>query len=157
MPTLRQQHSSPYSPQQLFALVADVESYPQFLPWCRAARILSRGEGEFSAELIIAFKHISESYTSRVALFPAAPCGGPSRIEVTMTRGPFSHLVNNWDFVPQPDGGTQVDFYIDFGFRSRLLEKLIGPLFGAAAEKMGGAFQSRADALYGAENSKKNP
>ena len=149
MPSLRQQHVSPYSAQQLFELVADVERYPEFLPWCRAARIVSRGQGEFLGELLISFKHISESYTSRVQLFPAAAPDAPSRIEVTMTKGPFSHLVNNWQFTPRPEGGTQVEFSLDFGFRSKLLEKMIGPMFSNAAEKMGDAFQTRAEALYG--------
>ena len=149
MPTLRQQQTLPYSAQQLFDLVADVERYPEFLPWCRAARILAREEGEFTAELLVSFKHISESYTSRVVLLPAASESAPSRIEVTMTKGPFSHLVNEWDFTPQPEGGTKLDFFIDFGFRSRLLGAMIGPLFSSAAEKMGDAFQSRAEALYG--------
>lgn len=147
MPTLRQQQFSPYSAEQLFALVADVERYPEFLPWCRAARILSRAEGEFLGELVICFKHICENYTSRVQLFPAA-APEMSRIEVTMTKGPFSHLVNRWSFTPR-DGGTQIDFFIDFGFRSRLLEKLIGPLFSSAAEKMAEAFRTRAHSLYG--------
>ena len=148
MPNLRQSHVSPYSVQQLFELVADVESYPQFLPWCRAARILSRGEGEFHAELLISFKHMSESYTSRVQLFPAASPREGARIEVNMTKGPFSHLTNYWQFTPLEDG-TQVDFELDFDFRSFLLQKFVGPMFSSAAEEMGEAFQNRAHALYG--------
>ena len=148
MPVFKQQQISPYSVEQLFQLVADVERYPEFLPWCRAARIVSRQESEFLGELIICFKHICENYTSRVQLFPA-PAPEASRIEVAMTKGPFSHLVNRWQFTPLEQGGTQIDFFIDFGFRSRLLEKLIGPLFGSAAEKMADAFKTRANSLYG--------
>ncbi|NBX03283.1 MAG: type II toxin-antitoxin system RatA family toxin [Alphaproteobacteria bacterium] len=142
MPVLKQTHILPYSAQQLFELVADVERYPEFLPWCRAARITSRGEGEFMAELVISFKHISERYTSRVQLFPH------TRIEVNMVEGPFSHLVNNWDFELQADGSTKVEFFLDFGFRSRLLGAMIGPIFGSAAEKMADAFETRARGLY---------
>ncbi len=136
------QHS-PYTPQQLFDLVADIERYPEFLPWCRAARILERGGGYVMAELIISFKHLTERYTSRVILDP------PHSIDVTMVKGPFHHLVNRWKFTPAKDGGTQIDFFIDFQFKSRLLEKFIGPVFSKATEKMVAAFETRADALYG--------
>jgi len=142
MPCHVEQQISPYSPAQLFALVADVEKYPQFLPWCRAARILQRGENEFLAELIIAFAHISESYVSRVVLQPN------SAIEVKMVRGPFEYLSNDWKFT-EIEGGTRIDFSLDFKFKSKILEKLIGGLFAKATEKMVFAFKIRADALYG--------
>ena len=142
MPAHTEQQISPYSPEQLFALVADVEKYPQFLPWCRAARILSRGENEFTAELIISFAHISESYVSRVALTPS------SAIKVTMIKGPFEYLTNHWKFTAIGDK-TRIDFKIDFKFRSRILDKLIGSLFSKATSKMVSAFKHRADALYG--------
>lgn len=133
----------PYSPQQMFTLVADVESYPKFLPWCRAARILERGEKEFLAELVISFKGFTESYVSRVTLKE------PQRIDVRMVRGPFTHLENRWVFTGLPLGGTQIDFLLDFQFRSRMLDKLIGALFDRAAKKMVAAFTARAAELYG--------
>lgn len=143
MPIHTEQQTSPYTPQQLFDLVADVEKYPEFLPWCRAARILERGENEFLAELIISFAHHSESYVSRVKLH------APDAIDVALVRGPFEHLTNNWKFTPRPDGGTIIDFSLDFKFRSRILEKLIGSLFSKATAKMVTAFKVRADSLYG--------
>ena len=147
MPTLNDSQTSPYTPQQLFALVADVERYPEFLPWCRAARILERGDNEMLAELMISFNHLSERYTSRVVLTPPEN-GGMGAIDVTMTKGPFEHLINRWRFMPLPSGGTQIDFYLDFAFRSKILEKLIGSVFTKATEKMVSAFKQRADVLY---------
>ncbi len=148
MPTHNDSQTSPYSSEQLYKLVADVEHYPEFLPWCRAARILERNQQGMMAELVISFNHLTERYTSRVELTPPEN-GGMGAIDVTMTKGPFEHLVNRWRFMPLPSGGTQIDFYLDFKFRSRLLEKLIGTVFSKAAEKMVGAFKQRADELYG--------
>jgi len=143
MPSHSEQQFSPYSPNQLFDMVADVEKYPEFLPWCRAARILERKDNEFLGELIISFAHITESYTSKVVLNPEAGI-----IDVVMVKGPFEHLTNHWKFIPK-DGGTNIDFALDFKFRSKILEKLIGGLFGKATAKMVDAFKARADALYG--------
>lgn len=142
MPAHSTTEFSPYTPQQIFDLVVAVERYPEFLPWCRAARILERKEDHFLAELIISFKHFTESYVSRVT------CDSPQRIEVEMVRGPFEFLVNRWQFTPMPEGGCQIDFMVDFRFRSKILEKLIGGLFGKATAKMAHAFKERADSLY---------
>jgi len=143
MPSHQEQQHSPYSPQQLFELVTDIEKYPEFLPWCRAARILERKENEFLAELVISFAHFTESYVSRVELNPN------NSIMVTMVRGPFEHLTNHWKFSAGANGGTAIDFAVDFKFRSRILEKLIGSLFSRATAKMVTAFKKRADELYG--------
>jgi coenzyme Q-binding protein COQ10 len=148
MPSHTERQILPYTPQALFDLVADIERYPEFLPWCRAARVLSRSDTEFHGELVIAFHHLTESYTSRVELQPP-PSGGAGGINVTMVKGPFEYLTNQWRFTPV-SGGTQVDFALDFKFRSRILEKLIGGLFGKATSRMVGAFKQRAEALYGA-------
>ena len=94
MPAYTERQEMPYECGQLFDLVLDIERYPEFLPWCRAARILERGEGEFLAELVIAFSHLSESYTSRVVY------QRPGFIDVTMVKGPFEYLVNRWRFTP---------------------------------------------------------
>jgi coenzyme Q-binding protein COQ10 len=147
MPAHSQQQFLPYTPRQVFDLVADIERYPEFLPWCRAARILERAHGECLAELMVSFNHLSERYTSRVVFTP--PTGsGEGAIEVTLVKGPFEHLVNRWKFVPE-NGGTQVDFFLDFKFRSRILEKLMGGFFSKATNKMVTAFRQRADTLYG--------
>jgi coenzyme Q-binding protein COQ10 len=150
MPAHSEQQISPYTTRQLFDLVADIECYPEFLPWCRAARILERkeGENELMAELVISFSHMTESYVSRVLLTPPATEAEAGAIDVTMIKGPFEHLVNRWRFTPRAGGGADIDFFLDFKFRSRMLEKLIGSLFGKATAKMVGAFRTRADALY---------
>ena len=143
MPTHAEQRILPYSQEQLFALVADVERYPDFLPWCVASRIRRR-EGEvFFADLVIGFKMVRERFTSKVTL------SRPDRVDVTYTEGPFHHLNNHWVFRPLPEGGTEIDFYVDFEFRSKLLQTLIGALFNEAVKMMVSAFEKRARQLYG--------
>lgn len=140
---------SPYSPRQLFNLVADVPRYPEFLPWCRAARILEReSDTVFHAELVIAYKSFSERYTSRVELVPGEGEGDIHAIHVVMTEGPFHHLTNEWVFTETPPQGTRIDFTLDFQFRNALLGSLLGRFFGAAAGRMAEAFKKRADELY---------
>ncbi|MDX2073763.1 MAG: type II toxin-antitoxin system RatA family toxin [Alphaproteobacteria bacterium] len=135
----------PYTPQQLFELVADVACYPEFLPWCSAARVTERTGDRFLGELVIHYKGMSESYTSRVTLTPY------TAIDVAMVKGPFEYLTNNWRFTAE-GGGTRIDFALDFKFRSKLLEKLMGGFFTRATEKMMGAFKERAETLYGRKN-----
>jgi len=142
MPRHTETQILPYTPQQLFELVADVARYPEFLPWCSAARVMPQTENEFLGELVIRYKGMSESYTSRVMLTPH------SAIDVVMVKGPFEHLTNTWRFSPE-NGGTRIDFSLDFQFRSRLLERLMGGFFTKATAKMVGAFKERAEALYG--------
>lgn len=134
----------PYTPDQLFQLVADVEHYPEFLPWCVASRIRKRDGDVFFADLVIGFKMIRERYTSKVVLNPAA-----RRIDVQYTEGPFHHLDNHWIFVPAEDGGTTIDFYVDFEFRSKLLQKVIGTLFNEAVKLMVASFEKRAKQMFG--------
>ncbi|MCW5771963.1 MAG: type II toxin-antitoxin system RatA family toxin [Rhodospirillaceae bacterium] len=131
-----------YPPAQVFDIVADVQRYPEFLPWCVGARVFHRDRDTFDAEVLVGFKMIRERYTSRVTL------ARPDTIEVTYTSGPFRHLTNTWRFSPAPEGCT-VDFYIEFEFRSALLQRLIGSLFHEAVRKMVAAFESRARQLYG--------
>jgi coenzyme Q-binding protein COQ10 len=147
MPHHHQIQILPYTTRQLFDLVADVQSYPEFLPWCRAARILKREEHEFLGELIISFKGFTESYVSRVILTP--PVGsGIAAINVELVSGPFENLSNRWVFTPESNGHTKIEFDLDFKFRSTLLDKLIGGLFARASETMVEAFRKRAAALY---------
>src|SRR4029078_801699 len=98
MPTHAEQKVLPYTPEQLFALVADIERYPEFLPWCVGARIRERQPDLVIADLIIGFRIFRERFTSRVAL------DAPRRIDVTFTEGPFRYLTNHWIFEPLPDG-----------------------------------------------------
>ena len=146
MPTHSEQRVLPHTAEQLFDLVADVGRYPEFLPWCVASRILSRSETEMRAELAIGFKGIRERFTSLVTL------DRPNRrIDVTYENGPFKYLVNQWRFEPDGEGRCVVDFHIEFQFRSRLLEMLMGKLFNEAVHRMVRAFEQRADALYGTQ------
>jgi len=127
----------------MFALVADVERYPEFLPWCVATRIRSREPNVFTADLIAAFAAFREQYTSRVRLDPEAQV-----IVIEYLEGPFEHLTNRWQF-RAVEGGCDVDFDIDFRFRSRTLEALISGMFTKAIRKMTESFEERAHQLYG--------
>ncbi len=142
MPTHAEQRVLPYTPAQLFALVADVERYPEFLPWCVGARIRERTPDTVVADLVIGFKLIRERFTSRVTLDP------PRRIDVTYTEGPFRYLNNHWEFTPVA-GGCRIDFFVEFEFKSRLLQRVIEVVFGEAVRRMVGAFEKRARDLYG--------
>lgn len=148
MPAHRETQQLPYTPTQLFEMVAAIECYPEFLPWCKAARIVEcKGEGDVLAEMVIRYKQFSERYTSRVEMTP--PHGHHKGvIHVEMVEGPFEFLTNHWEFKPH-DGGTQVEFMVDFRFKSRMLEMMMGGFFTKAAGAMGEAFRARADELYG--------
>lgn len=146
MPTHAEQRYLPYTPDQLFDLVADVERYPEFLPWCVAARIRKREGDMFFADLVIGFKLIRERYTSKVKLDRAG-----MGIDVTYTEGPFHYLNNHWKFIPAEDGGATIDFFVDFEFKSKLLQKVIGALFNEAVRLMVSSFEKRARQLYGAD------
>ena len=144
MPTHAEKRHLPFTPQQMFDLVADCERYPEFLPWCIGARIRKRDGNVYFADLIIGFKMVRERYTSKVTLDPGR------RVDVTYTDGPFSRLDNHWVFEPAEDGGTNISFYLDFEFRSRLLQTLIGAVFNEAVRLMVHAFEKRAAQIYGA-------
>jgi len=146
MPTHAEKRKLPYSQEELFRLVADVERYPEFLPWCLAARIRKREGDTFWADLVIGFKMVRERFTSKVTLNEPA-----CRIDVTYSEGPFKYLNNHWLFEPvegEP-GCTLIDFYVDFEFRSKMLQKIIQPLFSEAVAHMVHAFEKRAQQLYG--------
>jgi coenzyme Q-binding protein COQ10 len=142
MPTHAEQRVLPYTQEQLFALVADIERYPEFLPWCIGARIRERQADLVVADLIIGFKLFRERFTSRVALDP------PGKIDVTYAEGPFRYLDNHWTFTPVAEG-CRLDFFVDFEFKSRLMQRVIEILFGEAVRRMVGAFEKRARDLYG--------
>jgi coenzyme Q-binding protein COQ10 len=143
MAEYREQRVLPYTPAQLFDLVVDIEQYPKFLPWCVGARIRKRDEAEITADLAIGFKVYREKFTSHVTI------QRPDRIDVRYADGPFKYLKNRWIFEPDP-GGCRIDFYVDFEFRSRILQTLIEALFTEAVHRMVAAFEGRAKALYGA-------
>jgi coenzyme Q-binding protein COQ10 len=142
MPTHAERQIVPYTPEQLFDLVADVGSYPKFLPWCVASRIRSRSDTQLVSDLTIGFGPFRESFTSRVTL------DRPKRVVVTYENGPFRYLNNQWDFAPHT-GGTEVAFFVDFEFRSRILQAAIGVVFNEAVRRMVNAFRKRARDVYG--------
>ena len=131
-----------HTPEQLYALVLDVQKYPQFLPWCLAARVKSQTESELTADLIIGFNMFRETFTSYVEFN-----SDKLEIDVRYAEGPFKHLTNNWKFLPHEDG-CEIDFYVDFEFNSRLLQSVIEALFTEAVRRMVRAFETRADKLY---------
>jgi coenzyme Q-binding protein COQ10 len=144
MPTHAEKRELPYRPEQLFDLVADIERYPEFLPWCVGARVRSREGDLVVADLVIGFKMVRERFTSRVKL------DRPNlRIDVAYTEGPFRYLNNHWIFEPLPNGRCRIDFYVDFEFRSSILQRIIGALFNEAVRRMVHAFETRARKLYG--------
>ena len=152
MPEHKEIRILPYQPDQIFDLVADIESYPDFLPWCIAARNHKRKTVESGeivwSDLVVGFKLVRERFTSKVNLVPANG-DAPPRIDVEYVDGPLKFLRNHWVFLPMDDGGCKVDFFVEFEFRSKILEKMIGVLFHEAVTRMVGAFEKRADALYG--------
>lgn len=142
MPRHTETRNLPYTPEQLFALVADVGNYQEFLPWVAATRIRSDSETEMLADLVVGFRALKETFTSRVRK------RRPHEIEIDYLDGPLKYLHNNWKFRPDGRGGTDVDFCVDFAFKSRLFQALAGQMFDAALRKMIGAFEARAHALY---------
>ncbi|MCW3849169.1 type II toxin-antitoxin system RatA family toxin [Sphingomonas sp. LB-2] len=142
MPRHQETRVLPYTPEQMFDLVADVASYPRFLPWVTAVRVRSNSETEMVADVIVGFKGLRETFSSRVAK------ARPGHIHVDYLEGPLKHLQNDWRFRPDGQGGTLIDFTVDFAFKNRVFEMLAGQVFDRAVRKMVGAFETRAKQLY---------
>ena len=142
MPTHAEKRRLPYTPEQMFELVADVEKYPEFLPWCVATRVKSRHGDTITADMVIGYKVFRERFTSIARLDRAA-----MRIDIAYQEGPFRFLNNHWVFERAPNGCV-IDFYIDFEFSSHLLEKAITVVFNRAVSVMVEAFERRAKAMY---------
>lgn len=149
MPHHHERRSLPHSAAQMYDLVSDVRRYPEFLPWVSAVRIRKDEETEMLADMIVGFKALRETFTSRVVKTPK------SSIIVDYLDGPMKHLHNAWVFEDSPGGGSVVDFTVDFSFRNRVFEAMAGQFFDSALRKMTTAFIERADALYGLEGSSK--
>ena len=146
MPRHAETRFLPYTPEQMFDLVADVGRYGEFLPWVSAVRIRSNTPTEMVADLIVGFKGLRETFTSKVKK------ERPRAIHVDYIDGPLKHLSNDWHFRAAP-GGCEVDFAVDFAFKNRVFEMLAGQVFSAALIRMTGAFEARAAQLYGAGTS----
>jgi coenzyme Q-binding protein COQ10 len=127
----------------MFDLVADVRRYQEFLPWVAATRIRSDSETLMTADLVVGFKSLKETFTSRVTK------DRPRSITVEYVEGPLKYLKNDWTFAPDGQGGTDVDFCVDFAFRSRIFETIAGQMFDRALRRMIAAFEARAADLYG--------
>jgi len=147
MPTHSETRELPYTAQQMYDLVADVDAYPEFLPWTSAARIKREEDmGDHTvmdADLVISFKVFRERFTSRVKLWPRQ-----RSIDTQYLDGPFKHMKSNWKFDEAPEGCT-VHFFVDFEFRNAILQKIIGVVFNEAMQRVVRAFEKRAEALYG--------
>ena len=147
MPAIREVRRLPYSVAQMFDLVADVARYGEFLPWVVATRVRSDSEEEMVADMLVGFRALREKFTSRVVK------ERPERIVVHYLDGPMRDLDNAWTFRSLEDGGCEIDFSVAFTFRNPLFEKMAGEYFDRAFRKMVGAFEQRAELLYGSNNS----
>lgn len=147
MPRHSETRHFPYTPDQLFDLVADVKRYQEFLPWVAATRIRSDSETLMVADLVVGFGSLKETFTSRVEK------ARPEKIKVDYIEGPLKYLKNEWRFEPATDGGTKVHFSVDFAFKNRIFESLAGAMFDRALRRMTGAFEARAEELYGSSRS----
>ena len=147
MPHHNETRQLPHSAAQMFALVADVARYPEFLPWNSAARIRARypieGGEVMEADLVISFKLFREKFGSRVVLYP-----GQGRIETEYLDGPLRHLKSVWLFRDLPTGGCEVEFTVDFEFRNPILAGVIGLVFNEAMTRIVRAFEARAATIY---------
>lgn len=150
MPTHSEKRVMPYTARQMYDLVADVQKYPEFLPWNSAARIRSRRPGQapdsevLEADLVISFKVFRERFGSRVTLHPLL-----CKVDTEYLDGPFRYLKSWWQFTDRPEGGCNVDFFVDFEFKNALLQGVIGVVFDQAMRRIVKAFEDRAEVLYG--------
>jgi coenzyme Q-binding protein COQ10 len=143
MPRHTETRVLPYTPEQMFDLVADVKRYQEFLPWVAATRIRSDSETLMIADLVVGFRSLKETFTSRVTK------QRPGSLTVDYIEGPLKYLHNSWSFGPDGEGGCRIDFCVDFAFRSRIFETLAGQMFDRALRRMIAAFEERAHQLYG--------
>ncbi len=145
MPTHTETRLLSHTPEQMFDLVADIERYPEFLPWCLSTRVRESDGNTLKADMTVGFKVFRENFSTRVDL------DRPGRIDVFYFQGPFKHLNNRWIFEAVEGGKCRIDFFIDFQFRNRLLQRLIGAVFIEAVRIMVSAFEKRADEIYGSD------
>lgn len=147
MPSFSTKRRVPFTAAQMYAVVADVQHYPEFLPMCTGLTVTSRKpvpEGEdLVARMTVGYKSITEAFTTRVSLRPATPA-----VDVAYLDGPFRYLDNRWRFRDVP-GGAEVDFYISYAFKSPLLAMLVGAAFDNAFRRFAAAFEERARKVYG--------
>jgi coenzyme Q-binding protein COQ10 len=144
MHSFNKKQTLPYKAQDLFKVIMDIESYPEFLPWCLAARIVSEHPDHIIAELVIGFKAFTESYNSKISVKSE---NENYEIEVEAISGPFKKLYNCWKINQLDDNTSEVEFFIEFSFNSFILDSLVGIFFKEATEKMIDAFNERCKKL----------
>ena len=132
-----------YSNDEMFALVSDIEAYPQFLPWCSGARVLSREQDEMIASIGFAVSGVSKSFTTRNRLKPGR------EISMQLVEGPFSQLEGRWRFIPLGDAGSKISLFLEYDFSSKMVSLAVGPVFNKIANTLVDAFQKRAVEVYG--------
>ncbi|HUW99331.1 MAG TPA: type II toxin-antitoxin system RatA family toxin [Acidiferrobacter sp.] len=143
MTTISKSALVPYSAEEMYALVADIESYPNFLPWCAGARVLKRDDIGLVAEIDMAFGGIRKTFTTRNTL-------NPTSMDMRLVRGPFSQLEGSWRFQQVAELGSRISLDLEFDFESRLLALAVGPVFGTIANSLVDSFKKRAREVYGA-------
>lgn len=132
-----------YSAGQMFALVDGIEDYPKFLPWCGGASIVPQSEQVTHATIMINYHHVKHSFTTENTRRP------PGLIEIKLLDGPFQHLDGYWRFIPLAEKACKIEFRLHYTFSSKLLEKLVGPVFHMIANSFMEAFIKRAEEVYG--------
>ena len=142
MPVYSEKRRLPYTSEQLFNLVIAVDKYPEFLPWCVESHITKREENVFYADLVIGYKMIRERFSSKVTL------KNSEHVHVEYLKGPMKYLSNHWRFISEPDGSCIVDFYVEFEFKNRFFQRLMGVFFSEIVRRMVTAFEIRAKELY---------
>jgi coenzyme Q-binding protein COQ10 len=147
MPTHAEVKTLPYTPQQMFDLVADIDKYPEFLPWCLSAKIWKREGDVVYADLVIGYKLFKERFTSKVTIKPAQ-FGQGGHIHVEYIKGPMKHLSNHWRFIPSNPNACCIDFFVDFEFKNPMFQRLMGVFFNEIVKRMVAAFEARAKQLY---------
>ena len=143
MTTISKSALVPYSAEEMYELVADVESYPRFLPWCAGTRVLERDDSGLVAEIDMAFGGIRKTFTTRNT-------HSPGRMDICLVHGPFSRLEGSWRFAQVAELGSRISLDLEFDFANRLLALAVGPVFGTIANSLVDSFQKRAREVYGA-------
>ncbi len=147
MQSIKLTRHSPFTAQQMYALIIDVDAYCEFIPYCTASRVRERSDTQMTAELVVAYKFLRETYSSQIDLSTK-----PLSVTVNQAKGPFRHLFNRWQFVDTPDG-CEVQFELQFKFGVPILQRIIQPMMGKVVERFVGAFETRADEIYGSKSS----
>ena len=132
-----------HSAARMYALVEHVEAYPEFLPWCREARVTARAPGRTVATLVVGLKGLHYAFTTE------NENRAPASIALRLLEGPFRHFAAHWRFTPLGDSAARIDYAMEYEFANALVSRALGPVFEAVADTMVDAFQRRADAIHG--------